>query len=236
MTPVTFMSVSLAVCVLIAAAGRAGLRKASDGAETISWARVLAPAIVGGMIIAGLIFWKIPSGDAPIIDLCLVGLGAALGAAAIIDRDTGWAPDVLMAVLSAKAMVLGTIVAGWGIGPLTASLVGIGILVAINLLWLAASVLTGSRRILPPADILAFALPFMIFGASPYFVAIMLSISVLGLLGRRVPAIHAFFTNPKVGDKVLREMDLDDSMEAKGVTLLAIALPAVWVAMVFWFI
>lgn len=234
--PIDLYFVAAAVCLLIGLLGRIGLRLASDDADMISWPRTLVPAFLGGMTLAYLQAGSEWMGSGSLTFLCITGLGAALGVAAIIDRETGWAPDVLMALLAAKAMVLGTIVAGWPISPLVASILGVVTLVGINLLWIAAVKLTGSYAILPPADILAFALPFMIFGTSIQFVAIMLAIAILGLVCKNVPAVAAVFTNPKVGENVLREIESDDKKAGQGLTLLSIALPATWVAILAWFI
>lgn len=233
---IEFFVAAVAVCLLIGLVGRIGLRLASADNDMISWPRTLIPAFLGGMSLAVLQTGTAGMGDSSLIFLCITGLGAALGVGAIIDRETGWAPDALMAVLAAKAMVLGTIVSGWPLTPLQASLFGLGILVAINLVWIAAVKLTGSSAILPPADILAFALPFMIFGMSIQFVLIMLAIAVLGLACMRLPVVAVIFTNPDVRDNVLREHEIDYIKAGQGLTLLSIALPATWLAILTWFI
>ncbi|MBW3243612.1 hypothetical protein KUV57_13140 [Epibacterium sp. DP7N7-1] len=223
-----------AVCILIGLIGRIGLRMASDNEDMISWAKTLTPALLCGMPLAVLQsgFEWMEGGSQTF--LCITSLGAALGVGAIIDRETGWAPDILMAVLAANGMLLGTIIAGWELSPIVASIVGIALLAVINLFWIAAVKLTGSCAILPPADILAFALPFMIFGISAQFVTVMLVIATVGLACKRVPSIAAIFTNPKVGEKIVREIESDDMKEGHGLTLLSIALPSTWLAIMIW--
>lgn len=225
-----------ATCLLIALVGRIGLRLASDGEDMISWGRGLLPALIGGMPIAFLLPGSLEAATDPLIYLSLVGLGAALGVGAIIDRETGWGPDALMIVLAAGSMVLGTMIAGWPLTPLQAALLGLVILLGINLVWLALVKLTGYPFITPPADILAFALPLMIFGLSTSVVAIMLYIAVASLLCMCFPAVAAVFTNPAATQNVLRKSEMNDTTEAQGLTLLSVALPATWAAILVWLI
>ncbi|WP_027234590.1 hypothetical protein [Leisingera caerulea] len=236
MMPVDLYYSAFAVCMLVTLLGRIGVRMSSAGEETVRFWPACFFALAGGMSAAALL---IKDGGAGITSLpgflISVSFASTLCLAAFVDRETSWAPDILMAILAAGAVVLASRFHGWDLSLMSAAAAGAGGLLAVNLLWMAAVRLTGWIWILPPGDILGISIPFILFGATPYSIGIMFGTAALLVLCRSFDWVHAVFEKPGNGEKVARDMDVDIADVRKSIPFLSVCLPVVWAALLIYF-
>ena len=158
--PLIFACV-IAASALAARGGAAGLARLETNASRrihfLPWA-ALAGSISGAAI--AISQYRI-TGQAQAAEFLWVFLGAFLAAASFVDARTYWAPDELVlpcCILAGSVGILGC--AGyWGIwGPVS----GLAMWSAARLVWRLG--VAGIRR-LPPPDLVAAAMPLMLFGA-----------------------------------------------------------------------
>ena len=114
-----------------------------------------------------------------------------------------------------------------GIGPIAAITAAIGLFLAAQALW-AAQALTG-LRLLPPADLMALALPLLLFGLSPYAPLTYLLLSALLLIALRGPEpVYRLIRGP-AAEEAGRDADLSGS--GRSAPLLPMALGSLFVAL-----
>jgi hypothetical protein len=115
--------------------------------------------------------------------LCLFGALALLSA--WIDHRTAWAPDGLILPLLTGALLVGALL---GTGPASvigAPVIALAIFLFAQGLW-AAQCLLGPRLLTPP-DQIVLALPFLVFGLTPYAPVTWALICLPVLILMRVP-------------------------------------------------
>ncbi len=210
------------IAMLVAYISRTGLRITSEGERdarlwTLGLAALVGSACGPVAALAGL------GGD---IQFAAALLGAFLATGALIDRATGWAPDLIMLPCCILALCLGGATGSWDIGPLHSIALGLGIYFALNGLWMGIAVRAPTIILLPPADILALALPVMIFGITMPLAACMVVISAILILCLVFPTFGNLFRGEGVAEEVLAEAGSEASAD-KTVTFLAVGFPVI---------
>lgn len=118
-------------------------------------------------------------------ELALSAFGALLLVAAWTDHRTAWAPDGVTLPLILGATVSAGLLGTLGVGPLGAIGIALALFLASQAAW-ALQALTG-RRHLPPADLMALALPALLFGTTIYAPITYMALSGLLVLLLRAP-------------------------------------------------
>ena len=212
---------SLAITVALAPLARLGLRVSSEGESDIALAELILAGLIGALPAAFLSPFGIGSPGF----LALVTLGALLPMAGWIDRKSGWAPDFVMLPIVVSGLVLGSSLGSWSAGPLAMLVWGAAGYAALQVSWILAAMKNPELMLPPPADLIALALPFLIFGTHPASVATSFAISVLLLLCKAFPAVNSLFSRKEVVEGVLKEVAKSDTVEASAITFLALAFP-----------
>jgi hypothetical protein len=130
----------------------------------------------------------IRGGEVPLsieAELALSTFGALLLVAAWTDHRTAWAPDGVTLPLILGATVSAGLLGTLGVGPLGAIGIALALFLASQAAW-ALQALTG-RRHLPPADLMALALPALLFGTTIYAPITYMALSGLLVLLLRAP-------------------------------------------------
>lgn len=113
--------------------------------------------------------------------MAITALAPFLIASAVVDGCSGWAPDEL----TIPICLLSGLASPWFAAPALGLLVGLALIVAGRIWWRCSR-----GRIMPPADALALALPFLILKPPwPFLCLAALAVTLAGLLvagGRHV--------------------------------------------------
>ncbi|WP_264772297.1 hypothetical protein [Defluviimonas salinarum] len=149
---------------------------------------------------------------------------------AMIDRASGWAPDLVVGPAVAAALATGGILGSWGGDPAWLLVGGVAAYIAAQGLWMAAQWRFPERMIPPPADLLALTIPVMIFGLTPAMVAVMMTISAILALCMKSDEILSLFSRQEVVDEVLKEVLGNDMNNERAITFLALSFPVTWLA------
>ena len=216
----------LPTALLLSVWGRVSLRVASGataGPGLLS-AGLAALTGYGGVLIAIRSGPGVGSVEA---ELALCVFGALLLLAAWIDQRTAWAPDgitlPLMCGGAASASLIGTL----GVGPVAALGVAFALFLTAQAAW-AAQALIGIR-LLPPADLMALALPVLLFGLSPYAPLTYLLLFALLLIALRGPEpLYRLIRGPSAEEAV---RDADISGSGRSAPLLPMALGSLFIAL-----
>lgn len=180
-------------------------------------------AIASGFIVAPVMLRGLERGDMVMASIGLF-LGILLGIAATVDRLTTWAPDGLMIPICVLATLYGPI--GDAIGPIWSIPVGLVVFGVCQLLWVAQYRL--GYLMIPPPDIIALVVPFLLFGVSVLTLTILISMAIVLLLILRVKSMRFL-----AGDHdALDDGQKDTGIDAKNsVAFLGTAFP---VTILFW--
>lgn len=145
--------------------------------------RVLFTIVLAAMVLAAAT--RGVAGGAAVAGIVVAGLMAA---AAWVDRQSAWVPDVIFLPLMALAGVAG---APLGSGPL--QLFGEGV-AGLAVYALCLGLWHGVRRLgrpgIPPADLAALALPILLFGFDLAAGATYMMVSALLLAARQSPRLR----------------------------------------------
>ena len=217
--------IALTSGLLWALMARFGVRMASEGEDHISLnlAGLAALLGAGGMAVAFM--------DADhSTQLVAVLLGGALMVGAIVDRQTGWAPDLLMLPTVLLALALGARTGAWDASLGQVLAIGLGGYLCMHLIWLDAMKLKPGMALPPPGDLIALGVPLMVFGICYAFVAVMLMISALLVLALRFEAVRNIFSRSEVLEVIMRESENECNYPGHAITFLALAYPATGIA------
>lgn len=201
---------------------------ASQGAP-LSSAILAVAAMLGASVALAL-----PDETGAATSLITALLGGLLLSGAIIDRQKGWAPDLI----SGPVLVLSAIYSAAGpAGELdaatiiwTAILGGCGFAV-INGLWIYADRVTGGRALPPPADLTAIMMPVLLCGLRPEATGFYIGCSVVIFLCLRIPCLQTIFTDADVA-KNMRD-EITDNQERHAIAALTVLYPALWLLLLY---
>jgi hypothetical protein len=215
---VLVLALGLTGSVFLARLAPAIIARVSGGAATISTDRALIACLVG--CLPG--FTALPSGFLS-VQTSFTLLGIVLMLLAVIDRETSWAPDLLVIPVCCFAMWVGAQHAGEDPGVLQLVFRGLGFFAAFQVLYAV-----GSRAfaMIPPPDMIGLAMPFVVFGLSALAAASLAIVSMILISIRQSAVIRNFVLVPHVGEDI-------DQGRGLSVPFLAIVFPVV-VAMLFW--
>lgn len=167
---------------------------ASNGTATISRTKVLIACLAG--CIPGLA--ALVSGSAPMVPSFTL-LGVLLMLMAVMDRQTSWAPDLIMIPLCCVAMWVGAQHSAEDPEVTRIILRGLGFFAFFQIVYL---VLSRYPKAIPPPDMIGLAMPFAIFGISPLSAASLMFAS-LGLIAiRQSRSVRDFVLMPGVGNDI----------------------------------
>lgn len=160
-------------------------------------------------------------------ELALCVFGALLLIAAWVDQRTAWAPDGITLPLMFGGAVSASMIGTLSAGPIPAFGVAFGLFLSAQAAWWG-QVLFG-RRHLPPADLMALALPALLFGLTPFTPLTYLLLSGLLLLALRGPEpVYRAIRGP-AAEEAVREAGLNGS--GRSAPLLPMALGALFLAL-----
>ena len=220
---------ALLAAVLVVPLAMISVRHASEGVDRIAAGPVAAAALAGAGPVAILAHLRDMGADHVLV---LAMFAALLMAAAIVDRETAWAPDGLLFPLTALSMLTGMNLGSWDIAPLPALLIGSGAFLVFHAAWLAVLRIWPEALVPPPSDLLAFLVPFLVIGPNSGFVVFTMAISAILFLCMKSSTVNSIFARPEIVDHVLKNEICDDTVEGSGITFLALAFPLLLVFMV----
>lgn len=205
---------------------RIGVRWASDGEDRLSPGPLFVAALTGGL--AGLL----AGNDDPAISAIAVILCSGLIAGALVDRQTGWAPDTLVFPIVLLAMTLGALEGAWDLSPMRAVIyacLGYWLLQAV---WILVAWKITDFSPPPPADLIAVVLPLMFYGMDLRFSATMFAMAAALLLARRFSTIYALFSRTELVMRIVKNENMRYAEGCHGITLLALAFPVTAVSLI----
>lgn len=151
-------------------------------------------------------------------------LGALLILGAWIDRISAWSPDVIMIpfciiifLVSPDVTSLRDVVSAIGFG--------VALFLSGILLWIPQDAL--DRRIAPPADLIAIAAPFVLFGLDYTTAVIFMVTSTLLLAALKSQAVARLFSRPEAVADATSDVALG---EKPAVTFLSVIFPVIFFA------
>lgn len=226
MTPALFglallISVVELGAIAVPALARAGLVSCDEPSDIIPGKRLMVASILGGALPGGLALMM----GHPLVAVALVSvLGAVLLVAAYVDRETGWAPDHLLAPFSFAGFTLAGLTGSWGITLWQGVLAGIFVYPVLMGIWIGVRALTPSARLMPPNDLLSLVVPCVMLGPD-LSMGYLVSVAVLLVLVRISPFLHKVFLRADVAERMVADMGLDAAQAQSFVTLLVVTLP-----------
>lgn len=210
------------MCPLGSLAAKTGVLRCSEGEDVLHLRKAMAAGAVGLVLSA---FTLSASTNLNALESTVLPvLFVLLWIGAFVDRATGWAPEGLSICLPILALALGASNGNWEITIGWAVLYGSLLWAAVYFAWSLGSQRVSSLP--PPADIIAFMLPFLAFGVSMHFTVAMLLISTILWFCLFFPEVHRIFSQQEVEMKALA--DFDDAVansDRPTITFLAIAYP-----------
>ncbi|WP_411840049.1 hypothetical protein [Paracoccus sp. ME4] len=198
---------------------RIGVRRASEGEDHIRTGPLFTAALTGGLagMLAGT---QDPATSAVTVILC-----AGLMAGALVDRETGWAPDAIVFPIVLLAMTLGALEGAWELSPVRAVIYAAIGYWLLQGLWLLAAWKITDFSPPPPADLIAVFLPMMFFGTDLRFSATMFAMAAALLLARRFSTVYGLFSRTDLIMRIVKKEDMRYPEGRHGITLLALAFP-----------
>ncbi|MFG6573602.1 hypothetical protein ACGYLO_18560 [Sulfitobacter sp. 1A13353] len=156
----------------------------------------------------------------------MVLIGSILMLGAWIDRVSAWAPDILMMPFCIAIFLVSP-----DIESLMDACIALGLGVALFLicvaLWVPQDML--GMKFAPPADLMALASPFVLFGISMETTMIFVVTSVLLVLALKSSRFAALLSRPEAVADGARDVEFT---EKKAVTFLSVMFPVIFVALV----
>jgi hypothetical protein len=160
-------------------------------------------------------------------ELAICVFGGLLILAAWVDRKTAWAPDGIILPLMFGAATAASLIGTLELGPLSAFGVGLVIFLAAQLIWVV-QVISGFR-LLPPADLMALVLPFLLFGITAYAPLTYLLMSAALFAALRGPEPLYLALRGRAADEALQDAGLRGS--GRSAPFLPMALGALFAAL-----
>jgi|Cruoilmetagenom7_1024161.scaffolds.fasta_scaffold00727_21 hypothetical protein len=156
----------------------------------------------------------------------MVLIGAILMLGAWIDRVSAWAPDILMmpfcfAIFLVSPEIASLKDAGIALG------FGTALFLICIALWVPQEMF--GLKFAPPADLMALASPFVLFGISMDTVAIFVVTSVLLILALKSSRCAALLSRPEAVADGAADVEFT---EKRAVTFLTVMFPVIFVALV----
>lgn len=214
---ILWLSCGLTLSLVLGAVSPMIVRRVSSGRAGIGWKTAFVASLAGTL--PG--FAAVASGSPPSVVLSFTLFGTFLLLLAIIDRQTSWAPDMLMLPLCCLAMWVGAQHGGQDPGVFRLLLRGLGLFGLAQILFV---ILARLARPLPPPDMIGLLLPFVVFGISAQASVAFIITSAILILIRQSGGIRNRLLTPEVGTDVSVEGRLS-------VPFLAIVLPVVYCLM-----
>lgn len=152
-------------------------------------------------------------------------LGGYLLTSAYVDRETGWAPDILLYPVSMASLLLAGLLGSWGLSLNEGILAAFLLYPVVMLCWVALRAITPLASLLPPNDLLSLLVPVILFGYD-LGMAYLVVVGILLLVVRLTPFLRKILLEDKVARAALMEMELSEDRSAEYVTLLIVSLPA----------
>jgi hypothetical protein len=174
-------------------------------------------ALLGGLLVAGPVWASVD----PLTAVGFLLFGSFGLVLAWIDRETSWAPDPAVLGLALAVVLIAMPEDGPDFVRFGLALVlSFGLFAALQIGWLALQAL---RLEMPPADLLALALPLLLFGLTP--LAVLSWIVLVGALVwlKLFPALRGVVTSEAVRARFAAEGF--GTAKSPALPLLALALP-----------
>lgn len=219
-----FLVLALSALTAVMAA-HIGTIESSDGAENAPLAMILPAAAMGSLL--GAIAQYYGHGGYEVI--IFSALGAFLLTGAVLDSQTGWAPDSIMLPVT----VLG-VLAGQALGPSSGNFALAALLAVLSYYVVITAWIEMARREsrmvhMPPADFIAITLPIPIFGFD-YLLAMFYIFTSVGIAACMVfPRLGNLLRKGEVISQVTAE---HAAVSDQSVTFLAFAFPLIFLAVV----
>ena len=217
-------SLAVLTCVAASAFASGGLKRLCpavlDEIRHVRFASIVGA--VGGAVAVSR--HSLEGGEIPASDLALIPLCGFLASAAYVDYATAWAPDELTFPICLLSGVFafegGTDLHSGILGALG---LGFVLFAAAKVTWILQACFF--RTIVPPPDVVAISLPFVLFDAWET-VVLHMAMSALVLTAMRCfPRLARFSGNRECLETALG--DTGHSIRARGVAFLGIAYPLV---------
>ncbi|HDZ51539.1 hypothetical protein LCGC14_0111910 [marine sediment metagenome] len=156
----------------------------------------------------------------------MVIIGSILVLGAWIDRVSAWAPDILMMPFCLMIFLVSPEITSW-----TGAGIAVGLGTALFLICIALWVPQEffKLKFAPPADLMAIAAPFVLFGVSMETAAIFMITSILLVLALKSSRFAALLSRPEAVADGARDVDFTGK---KAVTFLTVMFPVIFVAFV----
>lgn len=151
-------------------------------------------------------------------------LGGYLLTSAYVDRETGWAPDILLYPVAMASLLLAGLLGSWGMSLSTGILAALLLYPVVMALWIALRALTPLASMLPPNDLLSLLVPVILFGYG-LGMAYLVVVGALLVAVRFTPFLRRIFLQDQVARAALTEMELSEDRAVEYVTLLVVSLP-----------
>lgn len=223
MTLSLIMVMATALWVLL---GRVGVHMASGGEDSMP----PIPLFLAGLIGGGLGLLAAPAD--PVISAVTVVICSGLFSGALVDRQTGWAPDVIVFPIVVLAFVLGAASGGWDITPGRAAIYATCGYWAFQAAWIGVKWKYPDFSLPPPGDLVAIVIPMLFFGLDPRFVATMMAMALVLLLARQFRPVSRLFSRPELIVRIEEEDKLDYPDWCHAITFLALAFPVTALSLV----
>lgn len=200
--------------------------RASGTPDLLRVGDLLPVALIGSLLMAGSMIYQF--GSQPIdlrlaLAVCLAGL---LLISAQIDRLSAWSPDlVILPILAASVLI-----SPWASSTTFSTLLSLaGIFAAAQLLWLLQIII--NVRFIQPSDLIALALPWLIFSDLVTILAIQIVTCVALVLASGSDRVASLFSKQAAVQDATQDTGIAD--EKSGITFLSVIFPIIWGFLLF---
>jgi len=156
----------------------------------------------------------------------MVIIGSILVLGAWLDRISAWAPDILMMPFCFLIFLVSPQITSWTDAGIAVGL-GTALFLGCIALWVPQELF--DMKFAPPADLMAIAAPFMLFGISIETTFIFMVTSLLLVLALKSSRFAALLSRPEAVADGARDVEFS---EKQAVTFLTVMFPVLFVALV----
>lgn len=213
------MIAALPVLILsgvIALAARRSVRQLSGGQDDMPLIWAFIPAALGGWAL----LLSAPADPLSATGMIYGATGCFMMALAAFDWKTAWAPDVLTFPLMGLAGSLSALSAGTH--PLVGAALGIGIMIALQLVY--AIISTRLAVLPPPPDLMAFALGPLLLGVGVALGMSLIAITLILLAVRFMPGARQRLEKSEAMQAAAGDLGYEPHM-GPAIPLLAVVMP-----------
>jgi len=201
--PAFVMAAGMVISLLVSIMARASIYRTSQGQSLLSLRLAFTFSAIPTIGI-GLVALMSSLDHLQIV--LAMSLCCFLAAAAIGDRETGWAPPAMTLPTVLLAGLFGQQMGFWEYGPLTVVGLSFVLWIFCELFWVLLSRVVDLP---PPPDLMAFALPVLFFPDLVTCAAFYILISLLLLICMKIPSLAIFFSKEEVVSDVACEIGVD---------------------------